>query len=353
MDGATHEYLHNLNGAVVTSGGSISFPTYVEDDIAAQFQGQVTGMTTDVTIDADVAGAAGNITLVADGIKDIDTLISDWNTANPGNTVSLFSGDGSQIPTDDIVLSGGVDGSGDLDSDAQVTLGNIVFRDEDIRMNIVNSASPSLPFEQVLDPVAEVPVFYRDGASGNWRKEAATSFPVKQGATRIQWNNPTGPWTQQDVQDEYYVSMWVFATNNFSEPVIAILGQKEHASLSDAQEQDTYDSLSFGQMPTQEFKVLYRLIFKSASAFANIPKATLVDVRDLRAAEDTQFAQVAPNDHGLLSGLADPDHAPTAVTTAGVIKDGGFSSSDVDVKQSLETLNKLFGQRYHLHQCRL
>lgn len=344
LDGATHEYLHNLNGAVITSGGAINFSTFIESDVAAQFDGQVAGMTTDVIIDADVAGLAGNVTLTADSVTDIDGLILAWNTANPTNTLTLFSGDGTQIPTANITLTGGLDASGDLESDAQITLSNIVFRDEDIRMDITDSASPSSPFEQILDPIAEIPVFYRDGASGDWRRDATTQFPVKQGTSRIQYNNPAGPWTQVDVQEGYFVSMWVFATNNFNEPVIAILGQKEHALLSDAQAEDTYDSLSFGIMPVQEFKVLYRIIFKSSSAFANTPKAALVDVRDLRAAEDTQFAQVAPNDHGLLSGLNDADHGPTAVTTAGVVKDGGLSSFDVDLKESLDTLNKLFGQ---------
>lgn len=77
----------------------------------AQFVGQVAGMTTDVTIDADVAGAAGNITLVADSIKDIDTLISDWNIANPANTLTLSAGNGAQVPTANIVLSGGANAS--------------------------------------------------------------------------------------------------------------------------------------------------------------------------------------------------------------------------------------------------
>jgi hypothetical protein len=76
--------------------------------VAAQFDGQVAGMTTDVTIDANIAGASGNITLVADG-SDIDALILDWNTTNFGNTVTLSAGDGSQVPTEDIVLTGGAD----------------------------------------------------------------------------------------------------------------------------------------------------------------------------------------------------------------------------------------------------
>lgn len=77
----------------------------------AQFSGQVAGMTTNVTIDADVAGAAGNITLIADSIADVDALIATWNGANPANAVTLSAGDGSQVPTANIVLAGGTNAS--------------------------------------------------------------------------------------------------------------------------------------------------------------------------------------------------------------------------------------------------
>jgi hypothetical protein len=78
----------------------------------ASFEGQVAGMTTDIELQAAEDGEIGNsILLVGDGVKDIDTLISDWNTANPENEVSLSDGDGSQVPDDqeEIQLSGGVD----------------------------------------------------------------------------------------------------------------------------------------------------------------------------------------------------------------------------------------------------
>jgi len=91
--------------------------------VASQFTGQVAGMTTNVTIDADVAGIAGDITLVQDG-SDIDALITAWNGANIGNTVTLSLGDGSQIPTANIVLAGGADG---IDTDiatAQAEMGS-------------------------------------------------------------------------------------------------------------------------------------------------------------------------------------------------------------------------------------
>jgi len=100
---------------------------------AASFTGQVAGMTSDVTIDADVAGLAGNVALVGDGVKDIDDLISDHNTASPGNELTLSSGDGSQVPDDqeELVLSGGEDAVAEVDeyvpalADGVGTLGDI------------------------------------------------------------------------------------------------------------------------------------------------------------------------------------------------------------------------------------
>jgi len=80
--------------------------------VAASFEGQVAGMTTDVTITADVAGVDGNDILLAfDGIADIDAVLAAWNLANPENTASLTDGDGSQIPDDleEIQLADGAD----------------------------------------------------------------------------------------------------------------------------------------------------------------------------------------------------------------------------------------------------
>jgi hypothetical protein len=88
--------------SVVVAGGVNAIPA-----VAAQFDGQVAGMAADVTIDADVAGVAGNVTLVAAPLTDITALIAAWNMVNPANTLTLAVGDGSQVPTANIVLSGG------------------------------------------------------------------------------------------------------------------------------------------------------------------------------------------------------------------------------------------------------
>lgn len=82
--------------------------------IAASFEGQVAGMTTDVTIVADDAGIDGNsVTLSFDGLDDIDAVLAAWNLANPANTATLASGDGSQIPDNlaEMQLAGGAEAS--------------------------------------------------------------------------------------------------------------------------------------------------------------------------------------------------------------------------------------------------
>lgn len=79
----------------------------------AQFNDAITGVTGNVKLIADNSGIIGDdIVLNGDGVKDLNTLIDDWNTANPSNTVTLTSINGADIPDAATVmqLDGGVDG---------------------------------------------------------------------------------------------------------------------------------------------------------------------------------------------------------------------------------------------------
>lgn len=79
------------------------------DAATAQFDGQVAGMTTDVTIDADVPGVDGNVTLTANSILTIAELVATWNLGNPSNALTISAGIDTQVPTADIALIGGLD----------------------------------------------------------------------------------------------------------------------------------------------------------------------------------------------------------------------------------------------------
>ena len=88
---ATTQVTAALNGSVLTFSSS--------PGTFASFTGQIPGMILPVTITANHLGAAGNsVVLPGDGTSSINTLISNWNTANPSNQVTLTTGNGTQVP---------------------------------------------------------------------------------------------------------------------------------------------------------------------------------------------------------------------------------------------------------------
>lgn len=230
-------------------------------------------------------------------------------------------------------------GTGAVDADCELAISNGIIRDEDLMHDIQDGV------QQDLAPVAQVPVFYRSGVTGVWTWDATTNVPLKAGTLRPKFNNPTG-WTTDDASaDGKFIAMFIVVTNFYTNPVIAVMGQAEYDSLSDAQAGAIYQNLLMGDFLTQEAKLAYRLIFETSNAFGNTIKASLRDVQDYRAGADLHGTPAASvTDHGLLTGLADPDHPPTAVTTAGVVMDGGLSASDTDLENVLDTLNKTLGQ---------
>jgi hypothetical protein len=82
----------------VTQNGPVT--TFSAPALFASFTGQIAGMTTNVTITANYVGSIGNsVVLSFDGIKTVALEIADWNAANPLNTVTLTTGNGTQIPS--------------------------------------------------------------------------------------------------------------------------------------------------------------------------------------------------------------------------------------------------------------
>jgi len=87
----------------------------------------------------------------------------------------------SLLPNSFLGSDGSANGMG------QVRMTGGTYYDEDLLNTVVASATPAAFFEQVLEGIAELPVFYRDGSEG-WLKEAATQYPMKLGAARPQFN---------------------------------------------------------------------------------------------------------------------------------------------------------------------
>jgi hypothetical protein len=175
-------------------------------------------------------------------------------------------------------------GDGSLDSHAQIDISNGTIFDEDIDINITHSNSPAgNTWQQDLQGPARIPVFYHSGSTGEWVRDTPNEFPLKFGTNRATYNlNTAGTWTTPDVTNTHHVAYWIVATNNLNYPVMSIMGQRSDNQLRNAITNNTWTSLDLTNLPVTELRPLYRLIFKSATAYANQVSSFLADVTDYR-----------------------------------------------------------------------
>lgn len=202
MDGATHRYLHNLNGAVYINGLGLG----------------------DFTVDED----------------------------------------------------------GSNNSHAHFSVADGTIYDEDI----VHSIADGTP--QDLSTVANLPVLYRLGAAGNWRKKTADTFPVIYPGTvptydltntLLAYNDFDGTtWSLQEVGNGNYVLVHVLATNDRNTPVVAILGTNEYGNKNEASDGARTELASLTGLPFAELVPLGTVIFETSNGYTNTVKARIVSV---------------------------------------------------------------------------
>jgi hypothetical protein len=202
-------------------------------------------------------------------------------------------------------------GDGSLDTHGQISLGAGTIADEDIPTTIVDSAIPSAFFEQTLSPIAQIPCVYKLGIQV-WQKDVATDYTYKLATGIPQYNLATlGVYTLENVTDGNYFAVWIFATPEITTPIISILGGREDSTLNDAKNNNTYSSIEWGDLPSQEYKILYRLIFQYDTTFTNTNKVALIDVSDLRGSIDATLTSSSLSPvatHSNLIGLSSDDH---------------------------------------------
>lgn len=237
-----------------------------------------------------------------------------------------------------------VDGSGDVDVDAQFSVSNGTIADEDLYHSITDG-SP-----QDLSPIAQIPVYYKTGASGYWRKDTATNFAVKNfsgGNNRLAWNEFTGgAWQQTEVDNNDFMLMHIFATNDVSEPIIAIQGQDEYNNTNQARngaEEEINNLITVG-LPFVEFTPVGSIIFQTSNGYSNAVKAR---VRSTDTGDDyVDFRQVTRASVGANTShnnLSDRDvansHPASAIQPDTTNFDEILSAADDTVKKALDTLD--------------
>ena len=246
-------------------------------------------------------------------------------------------------------------GNGSSNSHAQFDISDGTLYQEDIIINITNGVGAG-SFIQQLSPIAYIPVYYHSGTTGQWVRDTATSFPLKYNATRAQYNLYSGgTWTTPNVGDKKYFAMWIVATNDINEPILAILGQREDDNLNSATSNNNWSDIDLTNIPTSEIRPLYRLIFITDNTFTNTPKSSLQSILDIRVAIQSTSIGVVQNDHGILFGLADDDHSQyvhinnaRTIDAIHTFTNGLLSSGNVGIGTStptvqLEVIGDIYG----------
>jgi hypothetical protein len=223
-------------------------------------------------------------------------------------------------------------GDGSLDAHAQIDIADGTFFDEDLQVDITHSSSPTAnTWQQRLQSGAYIPIFYR--LNNHWTKDVATQFPVKNGGTRAQYNlNTAGTWSNASIDNSKYGVMFLVATNNLNEPILSIMGQSQYTDKGSA-EASTWDELDLDGFPIVEFRPLYKIVFQTATAYANSPKTRFVNLLDLRQiiSSGAGGSSTAVSDHGSLTGLLDDDH------TQYLLADGTRTATSLTVSGSITT----------------
>ena len=176
--------------------------------------------------------------------------------------------------------------------------------DEDIKIDIVDDDTPDTIWEQSLTP-ASVPVYYRTGANGDWRRTASSTVPVFLDGTAMYINTFSTVWATTTVSNNQYVAYWVIASGDINNPVFVIPGQETGSSLAAARSGNLLSNMQFGDLPVQEFKVIARVIVQK---IVGAPYYSLQEVADYRNVSDEPSTSFSGTDHGGLTGLLDDDH---------------------------------------------
>jgi len=177
-----------------------------------------------------------------------------------------------------------VDGNGNTDDQAECAVQNGSIRDEDLRHDIYDAGGGVNNYDlvQELDPIAQLPVFYRLGTGNTWYVKTPDNFPMIYNGTAgytgtlPPYNQYTGgAWQLTPLANNRYFCIHIFATNNVTYPVVALQGIASYQNQPKSQ-----DALSeiahLTGLPFAEFVPIATLIFNVANSNGNTPKAHFV-----------------------------------------------------------------------------
>lgn len=198
------------------------------------------------------------------------------------------------------------DGSSDNHAKFSLTGGTSLF--QDVKIEVTHSPTPagnvaSNLFQQVLEPAARLPVLYLNNA--NWEKTIPTDYAFATTGGVPTYNVYDGSWSLEEVTDENYFVSYIVLTGNTEYPVLAIAGQEQFSTLSDA-EGTAFEDIDLADLKDIQLRLLYKIIYKYSTSYTNTSNVLIAGFEDLRYVGKAGSGAIS--DHGRLNGLEDDDH---------------------------------------------
>lgn len=234
------------------------------------------------------------------------------------------------------------DGSSDAQAKFSLSDGTVLF--QDVKIEIDHSATPasnvaSNLFQQILTPVAKLPVFYRD--ESEWIYSTPSDYGFIRDTGIPVFNILSTSWQTQQVANGNYFISYIVATGNTEYPIIGFAGQQEYTELS-AAEAASFTDLDLGELKSIPNRPLYKIIYKYDSTYANTTKVTIEKYQDLRSFGENGSAGVS--DHGRLGGLLDDDHSQYVhVSLDRIINANHTHSGSINVTNTTESTDAISG----------
>ena len=149
----------------------------------------------------------------------------------------------------------------------------------DLNHTYTNSATPTLKGEQTLSPIAKIPMYYKWGPTGEWRRLSATDYALalNAGGTPFynEWTGST--WQLTPMPSGTYGATFLAISVNVQPGagIIGVVPQFVATNLIDATV-DIFIKSDFTGVPIQEVYPLVLAVYEGNSSFTNTPKARYV-----------------------------------------------------------------------------
>jgi len=185
------------------------------------------------------------------------------------------------------------------------------IRDEDLLLQI-NASSTS-----------QLGIMYRIG--NQWRKDSGLTYPLIYGgsvssyqglALKVPYNEfdtLTQTWSLVEADNNNFVLVHYFATNDKENPIVAIQGTQQYNNVPDAKNAAASEINLLSGLPFLEFVSIGTVVYETSSSFSRPSLAEYVEIEpgvdyvDFRGTQPYTPTGTATS-HSILSGLANDDH---------------------------------------------